>query len=329
MPKLRPIGGRHAAAAVPETEDEANLQGQVVQDVQQGDDTGGPLQEGADGQESDPSATLKAQIAALERSNKEYLARIETEQREKAEALRQAQERRAEIDRLQEQTTSSQAEAIGAALAAAEAEAEAAQRDIEFAASVGDSKAQAEAYRKLSRAEAKILNLENGKEALEREAKERPKQEAQPQAQADPLDNINLPPLAKDWLRNHREFLYDARKNAKIQTLHWDVVDEGHEAYSPSYFEVLEQKLGLRAAPKQVQEEDDYVEEPTQRRASVSAPPSREVPSSSGVRTNDRVVLTQAEKEAAKISGISEKEYAAQKLNLMKAKREGHYGGGQ
>lgn len=315
MPKLRPPGGRQAAAVTPEVDDEANLQGQTPESEQVGQE----------GSQDDPAVALRAQIAALEKSNKEYLSRIEAERTEKAEALRRAQEREAEVVRLQEQTVNSQTEAIEAALAAAQAEAEAAQRDWEAAASIGDTKAQSEAQRKMSRAEARIITLESGKEALEREAKERPKAEVRQEA-ADPLDKINLPPLAKQWLRDHKEYLYDERKNAKIQALHWDVVDEGHPAYSESYFEAMEQKLGLRSAPKAVaSEEDDMDEEPVQRRASVSAPPSREVPGSNGVRSEGRITLTAAQKEAARISGISEKEYAAQLINLQKEKQRGNY----
>jgi multidrug efflux pump subunit AcrA (membrane-fusion protein) len=331
MPKLRPPRGRQAAAVL-EPQDEIDLQ--ATDGADQGRGEGAhlaaeiPTEEITEG--AGDASSLRAQIAALERSNQEYLARIETERQEKADALRRAQEREAEIGRLQEQTTSSQADAINAALAAAQAEAESAERDIEAAASLGDAKAQAEAYRKLSRAEARIISLESGKEALEREIKSRP--EVKPAVQQDdPLDKINLPPLAKDWLRKHPEFMHDPRKNAKIQTLHYDVVDEGYAPYSKDYFEVLEQKLGMRKATKQTEpeyEEDDDVEDnQSTRRTIVSAPPSRETPSSSGVRGPDRVTLSSAEKEAARISGISEKDYAANKLKLLKEKAQGNYGG--
>lgn len=334
MPKLRQPRGRQAAALL-EPQNEADHEAALDtvlgrEDEPSSEDTReNGLQPGEEGTDASP---LKARIAELERSNQEYLARIEAEQREKTEALRRAQEREAEIGRLQEQTTSSQAEAINAALAAAQAEAESAERDIEAAASLGDAKAQAEAYRKLSRAEARIISLENGKEALEREIKSRPEPKPTPQVQDDPLEKLNLPQLAKDWLRKHPEFLHDPRKNAKIQTLHYDVVDEGYAPYSKDYFEMMEQKLGMRKAPVKAEEpdyeEDDEVEDnQSTRRTIVSAPPSRETPSSSGARDGGRVRLTNLEKEAARMSGISEEEYAKNKLKLIKLKSEGNYGG--
>ena len=61
----------------------------------------------------------------------------------------------------------------------------------------------------------------------------------------------------------------------------------------------------------------------------MSAPVSRET-SANGYGGGDRpgkVTLTPAMKEAAKVSGISEIEYAEQVLRLRKAKANGDYGG--
>lgn len=316
MPRLRPPQGRRAAAVVEEpieTNEELDQQN--------------PELEAPETQEAeDPTTALKAQIEALRRSEQEAKARAAQAEQERIQAIQQIRDRDAEVTRLQEQTVSSQAEAIAAALAGAQAEAEAAQHEIETAAQLGDMKAQSEAYRKLARAEASILNLENGKAALERQAKEAPKVEPQVQQQSnDPLANINLPQLAKQWLRRNPEYLYDGRKNAKIQALHWEVVDEGYEEYSPEYFKSLEQKLGMRPAPRT---EEDHMEEeaPPPRKAAVSAPPSRETPNSQG-RRESRITLTHEQKEAAKITGISEEEYAKGLIQLRNEKAKGNYGG--
>jgi len=279
----------------------------------------------------DPTEALKTQIEALKKSNQEYLEKIEQERQGRAEALKRIQEREAEFGKLQEQTVNSQQDAINAALSAAQSDAESAQRDIEAAFQLGDAKASTEAYRKLARAESRILALENGKEALEREIKERSKPvEVKPEA-SDPLDNVNIPPLAKRWLRQHPEYLNDARKNSKLQALHWDVVDEGYQPYSAEYFEVMEQKLGMRQAPVVHKEEEDDVDDAsgTPRKALVSAPPSREAPSLGTGPRGGKVTLTRAEKDAARISGVTEEEYAKQKLRLQQAKADGYYTGGQ
>ena len=60
--------------------------------------------------------------------------------------------------------------------------------------------------------------------------------------------------------------------------------------------------------------------------AMVSAPVSREVPSSSGSREDrgpTRITLSVAEREHARLSGTSELDYARGKLELERRKRDG------
>jgi len=104
------------------------------------------------------------------------------------------------------------------------------------------------------------------------------------------------------------------------------VVDEGHEQYSAEYFDSLEQKLGMHQTPKL--EESEVDEEPVAptRKAPVSAPPSREALNASGKR-NSRITLTMQQKEAARIAGISEEDYAKGLMRLSQEKLNGNYGG--
>lgn len=334
MPKLRPPGGRKAAALMQEPELETDIEGQNHEDLGAGlnDGSRSNPEAGSIGGD-DPTVALRAQIEKLEKANRSYSERVETERRRAEEALARAQERDAEVSKLQEQTVNSQQEAINAALAAAQTEAEGAQREIETATSIGDTKALSEAYRRLSRAEARVVALEAGKESLERDVRDRKAAEpTRPEPRSvdtgDAIDKLNMPQTAKNWLRKHPEYLYDNRKNAKIQSLHWDVVDEGHEPFSDDYYVVLEEKLGMREPQMVIQEEElDDEPAPPVRRSAVSAPPSRQTPSSTGRRDDGRVTLTPAQKEAAKISGVSEKDYAAQLLILKKEKANGNYGG--
>jgi hypothetical protein len=66
----------------------------------------------------------------------------------------------------------------------------------------------------------------------------------------------------------------------------------------------------------------------SERRAIVSAPVSRSAPSINGgpVARRGTVTLSAAERETAEYSGISETEYARNKLKLEAAKRAGRYG---
>ena len=331
MARLRPPGGRRASALIQEKPLASDNEGQLISDVGEAPIE---LEEGADGA-SDPTIALKAQIEKLERANRGYAERVEAERLRAEQALQRAQERDLEVNKLQEQTVNSQQDAINAALTAAQSEAEAAQREIESAAAIGDAKAQGEAYRRLSRAEARVVALESGKESLERDIRDRKaaeplRAESRPVESGDAIDRLNLPHNAKQWLKKHPEYVYDMRKNAKIQAVHWDVVDEGIPEYTDEYYEVMEEKLGLRQPSRQAQhvEEDDMDDEPVAplRRSAVSAPPSREPPASQGLR-NSQIKLSPAQKEAAKIAGIEEKEYAKQLMRLRDEKANGNYGG--
>jgi hypothetical protein len=75
---------------------------------------------------------------------------------------------------------------------------------------------------------------------------------------------------------------------------------------------------------------DDVDFPTTSSRNFVSAPVSRESKfNGHSEKTQNRVTLTPAMKEAARISGISERDYAEQVLRLRQEKADGNYGGQQ
>lgn len=275
--------------------------------------------------QDDASEALQKQLEAMRESERIQRERNAQLVQEREEALRRANDREAENTRLKRTTFESQTEAIASSLAAATAEADSAQRDVEKALELGDAKGQADAYRRLSRAEANIIRLEDGKAALEAQAQ----QAAQRQAQTpqDPIDTLPMPELARTWLKTHREYVENPRKNAQIQKLHWDVIDEGHEPYSRGYFESIETHLGMRQRAVAAQETEQEEPEHEGNSSMVSAPVSREVPTSTRGERPGRVTLTVAQKEAAKISGVTEKEYAENLLRLRQDKLNGLYGG--
>ena len=243
-------------------------------------------------------SALQRQIEALRKS--ESLAR----QREE-EARQRAAERERDVSRFQKETTQLKTDLIAKAIAAANSDATVAQNEIEAAISIADVKAQAEAYRKLAKAESALARLEEGAAAI-KELIETTVEAPRAQTE-DPLERSQIPQIAKNWLRSHPEYYTDPRKNAKIQALHWDVIDEGYAAWSPGYFESIERHLGLRDAEPQPQ-----TEQPQQRNSIVSAPVSREVPTGKLNQRSGRVTLTKDQVEAAKMSNITEAEYAKQ-----------------
>lgn len=289
-------------------------------------------QEEAVVQPDDNSEELKRQLETLRRSESAARQQAQQAAAERDQAIRYAQERNVALSRSQKDAVDSRLDSIKNGLAAAEAEIEEAKNAFRMASIEQDIDAQVAAQERLAEAKANKVNLTNGKAALERameQEQERIKNQPppQPQQQGDGLDRTNLPQTAKNWLRAHPEYLSDPRKNSKIQSLHWDVLDEGHEPFSQAYYESLEVHLGLRSKPRQeVAEDDEEVVQPV-RRSVVSAPVSREAPSSGGERSNSPVRLTAAQREAAKASGITETEYAKQLVVLRQAKANGSYGG--
>jgi hypothetical protein len=89
------------------------------------------------------------------------------------------------------------------------------------------------------------------------QAKVQPEPPRQQQAVADPVDNyINQvaaqTPNSANWLRNHRDWITDPKKNAKLTSAHWSAVGDGLQVDTPEYFAHVERVIGLtkEEAPK-------------------------------------------------------------------------------
>lgn len=279
----------------------------------------------------DNADELRRQLEVLRKSENEARQQAQQATTERDQAFRYAQERNVALSHSQKEAVDSRLDSIKSGLATAEAEIEEAKNAFRMASIEQDIDAQVSAQERLAQANANKVNLLNGKSALERAIQteqdrlKAQQQVQQQQPQGDALDRTNLPQTAKNWLRAHPDYMTDQRKNAKIQSLHWDVVDEGHAPFSDTYYESLEQHLGMRAKPRQIASEDDPEDEP--RRVNVSAPVSREIPTSSGNRSTGTIRLTAAQREAAKMAGITEVEYGKQLVALNQAKANGSYGG--
>lgn len=274
----------------------------------------------------DAAAELRKQLEDLKKNEEIHNREILRLQQEAEQARRRAVDQEVQLRQVKYEAEDNQLTAVNNAIAAANAEAAAAQRDIESAASLGDTAAQAEAYRKLSRAESKLVQLENGRDALVEQLEQLKLQQSEVAKHIDdPLERTALPPMAKQWLRDHPEYLSDRRKNAKIQALHFDVIDEGHAEFSRPYFDRLEEMLGFRKAEKKSEKGEES--EGDDRDEIVSAPPSRGVPVGDEIQDGSRVRLTASEREHAKLAGVTDAEYAKQKQVLAKMKANGQYGG--
>lgn len=116
---------------------------------------------------------------------------------------------------------------------------------------------------------------------------------------------------SKKWIRRNPKFAIPGPDNDALVKAHYVAVDQGMGEGSPEYYAFVEKKLGIgnsdtRPAPRQAS------------RGAPAAPVSRDAPSASGRSTGGgtSVRLTADEMKAAKMSGITPQQYAANKLAL-------------
>jgi hypothetical protein len=152
---------------------------------------------------------------------------------------------------------------------------------------------------------------------------------------ADPIDRLPHASAAqRQWLKDHRDAFDDPRKLAHLGAAHHDALAERIEPDSAEYFRFLETRLGYRTAEPRLAGDPLGLPPipvvPAARGPVVSAPVSRSGGASYGSDPlrQGRVVLTAEEREAARLSGVSDREYAVNKLRLNERKRHGDYPGG-
>lgn len=244
--------------------------------------------------------------AKLER---ERLARIEAEARAKKEAERAA--------KATSEVEDSNLNLVKNAIAMVNRENEILKSQYSEALAVGDHEKAAEINLQMTGNSAKLMQLENGKTQLENRAK-------MPfQPVLDPVDQFasQLSKRSAEWVRSHPEYVTDPRLHNKMLAAHQLAVSDGLEADSDEYFETVERVLNIRSAPREEAPEPTMsaASQPTQRRSSPppAAPVSRAPLSNSGTRP-DVVRLTAAEREMARLNGMTEKEYARNKIALIK-----------
>jgi hypothetical protein len=271
--------------------------------------------------------TLKSQFEQLKKSSDEA---IRLAQQEKAELQRQYETRNTEYQTAVSARSQAELDAIENGITAAQADIDSAVQESAMAAESASWGDHSKAQSRMARAHSRLAQLESMKMGVESRI-DRQKQEAevrqrQPQqGSGDPVEDWisrmqGVNESQKSWLRQHRELVTDNEKNARLQVAHFDAQKANKIPGSDDYFQFIEEKLGYR----QVQGEDED-EEITQRPQIVSAPPTREAPSATGRTSPTRVTLTASEREIAAASGIDEITYARNKLKMMQMKQEGHY----
>lgn len=163
---------------------------------------------------------------------------------------------------------------------------------------------------KMAENAATLQTLEQGKNNLESAPKVQP-------TQGDPVEALaaQLSPRSAQWVRDHPEYARDQRLYGKMLAAHNLAMADGVPADSDDYFREIEKTL--RIAPADAETPMSDAAAPVQRR---SAPPAAPV-SRSGTgdgRSRNRVTLSPDEREMAQMAGMTDQEYAREKLALIK-----------
>jgi hypothetical protein len=253
-------------------------------------------------QEEEPAyiTDLKRQLA------EEKAARIQAEQKAH-QANRETHKAKSEVDDTNLQLVVNAIDTVN--------------RDIEllsqahtFALQSGDFDRATKIQREMSANEAKLLQLENGRQAMENA----PRQPEPQMAPADPVEAFasQLSPRSADWVRKHPEFVRDPRLNAKMIAAHNLAVADGIPTDTDDYFAAIEETLKVTPKPVQTDTDDQYAAKAVRRRdaAPAAAPANR-----GGQSASSNVVrLTAAEREMAEMMGMKPEDYAKNKVALKK-----------
>lgn len=282
-------------------------------------------------------------------SMRQRLREMEESERNAREALARAQRAQAEGQQREQyarqQQWQAQYDATVNTLGAAQAELAAAKTDLKTAGNEGNWEAIAEAQERIGRAASILREQEVRKDYMDRQWEAWKQQQVQGPRQQQPqqqpqqhspdvnaiIADSGLPDRAKNWLREHPDYITDPRKNSKLQALHEVAERDTGQAFSDAYFDKMEELLGFKRGGVVASQSKA---QPQQRQsAPVSAPPTREAPSMATGRAPQptKVMLSAEEREIAssmvgsrfQTQAEAEREYARQKIRLQQEKAQG------
>ena len=259
----------------------------------------------------EPEIGIKELKAQLE---KERNARFEAEKRAK-EATDNARSSKMDVERTNLQLLETAIETIKQDQAALKGR-------LRDAMQMGDHETVFDVQEQIAKNTFKLENIEDGRKRLESQIKN-----PAIETNNDPVEALasQLTPRSAEWVRNHPQCVTDQRLYQKMIASHNLAVADGYVPDSDDYFEFIEDtmKLNQRSEPRRearIEEDDSPLSSAStatkQRTAPPAAPVSRTA--SSGQPRNNVVRLTRDEREMAQMMGMTDQEYAKNKVALIK-----------
>lgn len=301
-----------------ETDDDDELQLEIVDDTPPEDrkppraETSSDEEDRGDGQGEDEEAEeyserVQKRIKKLKYEYHEERRAKEEAERMRQEALRFAEQTKAEIERLRKQMSEGETHLYKEAEGRLEAQMKAAQRELKEAYDTGDSD-------KIVEAQTLLSNLAAEKGRFEALKSRRPQQSEQPQQQ--PQQQYQQPakpkgptPQAQRWAERNPWFNRDAKMTAYAFGVHEDLIrNQGVQPDTEDYYRQIDAEM-RKMFPSKFEATADDDDKP----ATVVAAPSRKAP-----KKPRTVRLTKTQVALAKRLGITPEAYAAQLMKEQK-----------
>ena len=251
------------------------------------------------------SDSVQKRIKKLKFEFHEERRRKEEAEREREAAISYAENQKKEADRLRKNLDDGTGVLVNEAKARVASELNVAKRAYKEAYEAGDPDAVVEAQMALSKLQFESDRVDNWKPA-------RPAapQEPAPAAQQRPV--IPKPDRkAQEWVANNDWFENDAGMKRYALLIHEELLESGVDSTSDVYYGKIDEAMRSRY-PDRFADVEPEVRQPQRKAGSVVAPGGRNTASS-----RNKVVITSSEAAIAKRLGLSNKEYAAQKLKDM------------
>ena len=252
------------------------------------------------------SESVQKRIKKLKFEFHEERRRKEEAEREREAAVQYAESQKNEAARLRKNLSEGEGVLVNEAKARVASELNSAKRAYKEAYEAGDTDAVLEAQMSLSKLQLEADRVENWKPA-ERVVQD---QSQAPAPQAAP--RVPRPDRkAQEWVAENDWFQKDTGMTRYAMLIHEELLETGVDSTSDVYYSKINEAMRSRY-PDRFTDVEPEVRQPQRKAGSVVAPGGRNTATS-----RNKVVISSSEAAIAKRLGLSNKEYAAQKLKDM------------
>ena len=252
------------------------------------------------------SDSVQKRIKKLKFEFHEERRRKEEAEREREAAVQYAESQKNEATRLRKNLSEGEGVLVNEAKARVASELNSAKRAYKEAYEAGDTDAVLEAQMSLSKLQLEADRVENWKPAqrVVQDQSETPAPQAAPRV---PRPDRK----AQEWVAENDWFQKDTGMTRYAMLIHEELLETGVDSTSDVYYSKINEAMRSRY-PDRFADVEPEVRQPQRKAGSVVAPGGRNTASS-----RNKVVITSSEAAIAKRLGLSNKEYAAQKLKDM------------